>query len=69
MHEEKIKDVVKNFETKYRDWLSSQKGQENAYAYEKSYTDFMREISKNTLERTTASDYKSRNSKKKYKPQ
>lgn len=69
MQEEKIETVVKNFETKYREWLSSQKGQKSAYDYEKSYTGFIREISKDTLESTTASDYKSRNSKKKYKPQ
>lgn len=69
MQEEKVKTVVNNFETKYRNWLSSQKGQKNAYDYEKSFTDFIREISKDTLASTTASDYKSRNSKKKYKPQ
>lgn len=68
MQEEKIKEVVKNFETKYREWITSQKGQKNAYDYEKSYTDFMREISKDTLQKSTASDYKSRNSKKKSKP-
>ena len=69
MREEKIKDIVENFELKYRSWLLSQKGQENAYDYEKSYTDFIREISRDTLASTTASDYKSRNSKKKCRPQ
>jgi len=69
MYEEKIKNIVNNFESKYRNWLSSQDGQKSAYDYEKSYTDFMREISQDTLESTTSSNYKSRNSKKKYKPQ
>ena len=69
MREEKIKDIVENFEAKYRAWLQSQKRQENAYDYEKSYTDFIREISRATLASTTASEYKSRNSKKKYRPQ
>lgn len=69
MHEEKVKTIVNNFETKYREWLSSQNGQKSAYDYEKSYTDFIREISKDTLASTTASAYKSRNSKKKSRPQ
>ncbi|MEM6320290.1 MAG: hypothetical protein AAF960_21655 [Bacteroidota bacterium] len=49
MREEKIKAIVENFEAKYRAWLQNQKGQENAYDYEKSYADFIREISRDTI--------------------
>ena len=68
MQEEKIKAVISNFESKYRSWLKSQEGQESAYDYESSYTEFMRQISKETLQTTTSSGMKSRNSKKKCKP-
>jgi hypothetical protein len=69
MQEEKIQAVVSNFEAKYREWLKSQEGQESAYDYESSYTEFMRQISNETLQTTTSSDLKSRNSKKKFRPQ
>ena len=68
MQEEKIQLVVNNFEEKFRAWLKSQEGQTNAYDYEKSYVEFMRTISFETLASTTSSAQKSRNSKKKSRP-
>jgi len=69
MQEEKIKSVVTNFEEEYRKWLSNQEGQTSAYEYEKSFVEFMRQIGKTTLQATTESEHKSRNSKKKSKQQ
>jgi hemerythrin-like domain-containing protein len=69
MEEKKIQKVLTNFEQKYRAWLKSQESQESAYDYEKSFTDLIREISKDMLFTTTASELKSRNSKKKFKLQ
>jgi len=64
MREEKIQTVVRNFESKYRAWLLSQEGQTSAYDYEKSYVEFMRTVSFETLSETTKSVQKSRNTKK-----
>jgi len=69
MKEEKISKIVNNFEEKYRAWLLSQKAQTSAYDYEKSFVEFMQEISQDTLSSTTSSDKQSRNSKKKSKRQ
>ena len=69
MKEEKIQSVVSNFEVKFRGWLSSQEGQKSAYDYEKSYVEFMKTVSFETLSEVVNSDTKSRNSKKKFKPQ
>lgn len=69
MKEEKIQNIVSTFEQKYREWLESQKGQKSAYEYEKSYVEFMQEVSRNTLVKTTSSPGKSRNGKKKFRPQ
>lgn len=69
MQEEKIQSIVTNFEEEYRKWLSSQEGQTSAYEYEKSFMEFMRQVSKATLQTTTESEFKSRNSKKKSKRQ
>lgn len=68
MQEEKILSVVSNFEAKFRNWLSSQEGQTNAYDYEKSYVEFMRTVSFETLSSTSSSNQKSRNTKKRYRP-
>ena len=67
--EERITKVVSNFEDKYRAWLTSQQGQTSAYEYEKSFVELMQEVSQQTLQETTKSEHKSRNSKKKFKPQ
>ena len=64
MTEEKIQSVVSNFEDKFRVWLSSQEGQTSAYDYEKSYAEFMRTVSFETLSKAVKSDGKSRNTKK-----
>lgn len=69
MKEEKITTIVSSFEEKYREWLKSQEGQTSAYEYEKSFVEFMQEVSKTTLMETTASEGQSRNSKKKSKRQ
>lgn len=69
MQEEKIQSIVTNFEQEYRKWLSSQAGQTSAYEYEKSFEEFMNEVKKATLQTTTESEFKSRNSKKKSKRQ
>lgn len=68
MKEEKVNQVLSNFEEKYRAWLASQEAQTSAYEYEKSFVEFMQEVGRDTLTVTTSSAHSSRNSKKKSKP-
>ena len=69
MREKKVATVVSNFEDKYRTWLKSQEDQTSAYEYEKSYVEFMQQVSQDTLIKTTSSELRSRNSKKKFRQQ
>ena len=55
------------FSTKYEGWVESQKGQKDAYEYERSFDEFMQRVSKEILQQNVGRESDSRK-KKRYTP-
>ena len=48
------------FSTKYEGWVESQKGQKDAYEYERSFDEFMQRVSKEILQQNVGRESDSR---------
>ena len=48
------------FSTKYEAWVESQKGQKDAYEYERSFDEFMQQVSKEILQESVGREANTR---------
>jgi len=61
---EKKSRIMSKFSARYDDWSLSQQGQTDAYAYEASYDEFIREMSKELLQESVGHERDSRKKKR-----
>lgn len=52
-HKEEIMAI---FSDRYEEWVASQKGQQDAYQYEKSFDEFMQQVSKELLQQSVGKE-------------
>lgn len=64
MTELEITQAKEKFEEGLRTWSTSQEGQIDGYEYEKSFVEFMRKVSQDTLQISIGEIPKSKNKKK-----
>lgn len=58
-------EVMAIFSDRYEEWAASQKDQKDAYAYEKSFDEFMQQVSQELLQQSVGreSDHRKKNGK------
>lgn len=64
MTQQQISQAKDQFEENLRKWLKSQEGQTDGYEYEKSFVEFMRQVSQETLQISIGEVPDSKNKKK-----
>lgn len=65
MTEQDIQKAVSNYERELREWLKSQEGQTDAYAYESSFLSFTRSSARESFQLSMGDLPASKNAKKK----
>lgn len=65
MTEENIQTALAHYEAQLRRWQESQQHQSDAYAFEKSFSEFAQEAARKTFALAVESERKSRNHQKK----
>jgi len=65
MTDSEIEACGENFKEHLRQWVESQRGQLDAYEYEKSFVEFAQQLAQQTFQRAVATEAKSRNAQKK----
>jgi len=65
MTESEIDACAENFKEQLHQWVESQKGQLDAYEYEKSFAEFAQQLARETFARAVSGQTKSRNAQKK----
>lgn len=65
MTEAEIQESLSAYEEQLRQWVASQRGQLDAYQYEKSFVEFTEKLARETFARAVAGQARSRNTQKK----
>lgn len=65
MTEENIQAALAHYEAQLRQWQASQQGQNDAYAFEKSFAEFAQQAARKTFELVVEPARKGRNHQKK----